>query len=688
MLIEDLHWIDSVSGELLNKIIDSEAKLRLLILTTRRPEYAPPWLNRTVVTKLDLEPLPVGHIRRLIQARLGVDVPPEALARQVAEKAEGNPLFVEEIVSYLTERGIIRTAVESDTSALAEALPLSVQSLLTARVDRLALKDRALLQAASVIGRRFDQQLLGVAVGEADIDTRLATMQALDLVRRERTSGDYSFKHALVRDALYQSLLSEARTALHLKIAEEIERRSGNRLTEVAEVLAYHYRQTDRTEKAFAYLSMAGSKSLSVYSLDESASYFGAALALLDKNPDCASDDQVADLFVPYTHLLIINAQVKATIDLVERYLARIDRQGDSTRAVLIRHQYVFALLWNKRFHEAVTVQRETSSLVDRLGDSRSKAYFLTTEMLVSNIVAPKTLHEWEMLKTEAVKAASETVDAYIQIRSRFWIGLEEGTRGRLTHARDAASGLMQFGHQLNDPRSTGLGLLLSAFIALASDSYSVALEYSEQASMLGVAVADRAIANIVKASSLIMLRRIDEGLPLLEDHQRRMIAYGALHPLNINEAILGVCKILQGNISGGIRSIEEGILQREKEGAQDFADWYRLVLSEVYLQIIAGSERPRLSTLLKNLPTFLKLKLTAPSRIQVLMARVFENPHFDPDGFRRGHPHMILGLLYKANRTRALAIPHLTEARRILSQFGPSPKLARVEAALADLGQ
>ena len=79
-------------------------------------------------------------------------------------------------------------------------------------------------------------------------------------------AGDYSFKHALVRDALYQSLLSEPRTALHLKIAEEIERRSGNRLTEVAEVLAHHYGQTARHDKAFAYLSMAGTKSLGVYS--------------------------------------------------------------------------------------------------------------------------------------------------------------------------------------------------------------------------------------------------------------------------------------------------------------------------------------------------------------------------------------------------------------------------------------
>ena len=298
MVIEDLHWIDSVSEELLGKIIDSEAKLRLLLLTTRRPEYAPPWLDRATVTKLPLEPLPTGDIRHLVQARLGVEALPEALARQVTEKAEGNPLFAEEIITFLTERGILRTVagkLDFDASAVAAALPASVQGVLTARVDRLAPKDRALLQAASVIGRQFDPQLLAGAVGETDIDDRLAAMQALDLVLPESKSDDYAFKHALVRDALYQSLLTEPRKSLHLKIAEEIERRSGNRLTEVAEVLAHHYCQTDRAEKAFAYLSMAGSKSLSVYSLDEASTHLTAALALIDKNPTSVSDDQLAE---------------------------------------------------------------------------------------------------------------------------------------------------------------------------------------------------------------------------------------------------------------------------------------------------------------------------------------------------------------------------------------------------------
>ena len=132
MVIEDLHWIDSVSEEVLGKIVDSQTKLRLLLLHTRRPEYVPPWLDRTVVTKLHLESLPTGDIRRLAQARLGVEVLPEALARQVTEKAEGNPLFAEEIVSFLTERGVLRVTagkVEFDSNAVAAALPASVQSL-------------------------------------------------------------------------------------------------------------------------------------------------------------------------------------------------------------------------------------------------------------------------------------------------------------------------------------------------------------------------------------------------------------------------------------------------------------------------------------------------------------------------------------------------------------------------------
>ena len=166
--------------------------LRLLVITTRRPEYLSRWLDYSAVTKLPLEPLAAGDIRHLIQERLSVATLPEGLAQQVIERAEGNPLFAEEIVSYLTERGDVRTvagSLEFNASTVSAALPMSVQSLLAARIDRLAPKDRALLQAASVIGRRFHAEVLANILSETKIDGLLAPMCALDLVHQKSASS-------------------------------------------------------------------------------------------------------------------------------------------------------------------------------------------------------------------------------------------------------------------------------------------------------------------------------------------------------------------------------------------------------------------------------------------------------------------------------------------------------------------
>ena len=398
-----------------------------------------------------------------------------------------------------------------------------------------------------MIGRRFDSELLAVAAEETDIDNRLASIQALDLVHTDGGSTDYVFKHALVRDALYESLLTERRQGLHARIAEEIEHRSGNRLAEVAEILAYHYSHTSRVGKAFAYLSLAGTKSLSIYSLDEAATHLTAALALLDKNPDCASDAQVTDFLLSYLSLLDVSAQVKREIDVLPRYLARIDRLGDDPRAVLIRTVYIVALVANARYREAAAMQRETSRMADRLGDAGSKAWALVNEILVSTTVEPKPLHEFEILKTEAIKAASDTTEAIIQksareldgllqvawasslFRAMTWmvIGFEEVVRGRMNDARDAARELMQVGRRLNDPRSTGFGLWLLSIIALISESYAEALEYSEQSLAVAVTPVDRNLSTGFKLSALVALRRTEEGAMLLEAYRRRCVADG-----------------------------------------------------------------------------------------------------------------------------------------------------------------
>ena len=575
-----------------------------------------------------------------------------------------------------------------DASTVATALPANVQGILNARVDRLAPTERALLQAASVIGRQFDSQLLAAAVGETDVGDRLAAMQAFDLIRLQDKSGNYAFKHALVRDALYQSLLRDARTVLHAKIAEEIERRSGNRLTEVAEVLAHHYSQTDSINKAFAYLVMAGSKSLGVYSLDDASTHLSGALALIDKDPSCASDDQVADFLVSYTQLLNENDHTNVCIDILKRYLDRIDHLDPDPRIVVIRHQYVRALFFNTRFRDAAALQETTKRLAERCGDSKSIAYSLTGEIFVSTVIAPKSPYEFETIKRDAVRVASDIEDAYIQNWIRYVIAWEEFHRGHMTDSRAMARELMEVGRQRNDPRSIGMGLALLTWITLVSDSNAEALEYSEQSLALAVTPTDRHSALVGKGCALAVLRQTEASLKLLGQVRSRSVLDGDLYRFVGTDAAIGISRVVDGNIKDGIDFLEAAILRREKEGYRAAADWYRLFLSEVYLQIISGSERLPFLTLLKNLPILLKVMATASSRIRILVGRALANPHFDPSGHHVGHAHMIFGLLYKAKKKRALSVRHLSEAKRILSAFGQTPILTRVETALAELGQ
>jgi hypothetical protein len=141
----------------------------------------------------------------------------------------------------------------------------------------------------------------------------------------------------------------------------------------------------------------------------------------------------------------------------------------------------MFALLWNTRYQEAASVQKDIQFLARPLGDATSRAYALASEIQVATFDATMSLEDFEILKRDALRAVSETSDPYIQIWTRYVIGWEEIHRGRINHARDAADDLVRVGGALNDPRATGLGLYFLSWIALIFGSYGEALDYSER---------------------------------------------------------------------------------------------------------------------------------------------------------------------------------------------------------------
>jgi predicted ATPase len=333
MLLEDLHWVDTVSEELLSRLFSTDTA-PLMVIHTRRPEYQPPWSQHRAIEALQLAPLSASETSEIIRARLQLADLPAMLARLVADKAEGNPLFAEEIATFLLERGSVRrtaSGIDYDPVAVATALPTTIHALLTARIDRLAPEDRSLLQAAATIGRRFTPEVLRAVAGTT-VDDRLAHLHRLDLIHVEDRSGEIVFKHALVKDALYGSMLNERRTLLHLKIATEIERLSDNRLFEVAEQLAHHYRLTERNDKAFRYLAMAGQKSLRIYSLEAAVKYFEDALVLVEAHPQCADDVAVLGVLADLSVVLILMLLPGRLARLVQQHRARVDQVGLCSR--------------------------------------------------------------------------------------------------------------------------------------------------------------------------------------------------------------------------------------------------------------------------------------------------------------------------------------------------------------------
>ena len=260
-----------------------------MIVHTRRLEYRPPWSEQPSVNHVPLEPLSVGETARIVEARFGAEKLPEELRRLITAKAEGNALFAEEFVSFLLERGFVSREAERPGFRHYNGRKRTTNKrAIAARRTRGSPRIRRPRPAAS---RRRDRPPFrsrfasSSCAASSDIDASLTAMQALDLIHREDKTAEYIFKHALVRDAVYSSLLNAARSTLHLKIAEEIERRSANRLPEVAETLAYHYTSTSRTDKAFLYLAMAAKKCLDIHSLDEADRYARQALDLLETKP-------------------------------------------------------------------------------------------------------------------------------------------------------------------------------------------------------------------------------------------------------------------------------------------------------------------------------------------------------------------------------------------------------------------
>ena len=349
LVFDDMHWSDPASVDLLLHLLSLVEQAPLLLIFGSRPDpETPGWKIKTAASQefplaaleISLQPLSGQECGQLISTLLTtMDIPP-ALQARIQAKADGNPLFIEEIVRTLIEKGVIvpdesgaRWVSHLDPETI--QIPDNLQSLLGARIDRLEIEERSTLQVASVIGRSFYFKILqAMLAAPLSLEQHLQHLQQVELIQEAVRHPElaYMFRHVLIQEAAYQSILHRQRRQLHRRAGETLETLFDAQQEEYAPILAYHFSAAEMPERAFHYNRLAGDMAFRLYALPEAASHYRQALELASTSS--ASLAEVQHVFLRYGRSLELQNQYGPAIQVYEQMLAWAN-QRQSPHAML-----------------------------------------------------------------------------------------------------------------------------------------------------------------------------------------------------------------------------------------------------------------------------------------------------------------------------------------------------------------
>jgi class 3 adenylate cyclase/predicted ATPase len=383
MIMEDVHWIDPTTSELVGLIIERVASLPVLLVITFRPEFTPPWSRHAHVTALALNRLSRQHCAAMVEAITAGKALPTAVRDQIVAKTDGVPLFVEELTKTLLESGVLKQ--EADRYALtgplpSVAIPDTLQDSLMARLDRLAsVKDVA--QIAAAIGREFSYEMLAAVAGlaEDELQHALDRLVQSELVFRRGASPNtsYLFKHALVRDAAYESLLLSRRRQLHARIAQALSDRFPDLVESQPEVLAYHCTEAGLTQQAVNYWLRAGDRDLQRSAYPEAVGHLTKGLEVQRGQPagvDRARQELAYQAALGTALLAMKGYGAEETGRAFGRARALCEELGDAPQLFpvlygewayqLVKAKFPMAREFARQFLDRATARQEPESLV------------------------------------------------------------------------------------------------------------------------------------------------------------------------------------------------------------------------------------------------------------------------------------------------------------------------------------
>jgi class 3 adenylate cyclase/tetratricopeptide (TPR) repeat protein len=376
MILEDAHWADPTSLEAFSRVVDRIRSLPVLLLVTFRPEFEPPWIGRPHVTALTLNRLVERDIDAMIDRVVGNKQIPTSLRQDIIERTDGIPLFVEEMTKAVLEAGSEAAAAQAVSTVPSPlvAVPASLQASLMARLDRLG-PAKEVAQIGAAMGREFSYELLAAVVRkpEAELQSELNRLVVAGLLFRQGVTphATYLFKHALVQDAAYGTLLREPRRTLHARIVETLE----SQFLEIAEsrpeLLARHCTEAGLIEKGIGYWLRAGRNAAARYANVEAIAHLRRGIEAVDHLPNTSMKDRVdLDLQLALGPCIIATQPASSAAAATFARARQIcERLGDPPEYLRVMHWVMVSLAVRGELPQALEAANLLFGLAEARGD-------------------------------------------------------------------------------------------------------------------------------------------------------------------------------------------------------------------------------------------------------------------------------------------------------------------------------
>jgi tetratricopeptide (TPR) repeat protein len=466
LVFEDLHWMDASSEEYLAGLMDAVASARILLVLTYRIGYAPPFGGRSFYTTLTLHALSESDALAMAGAVLGSADFPLELREALTAKAEGVPLYVEEVAKTLLDVGVLRR--ENGGYRLIRRLedvgiPDTIQGIIMARLDRLGEDGKRTVQLASVIGRQFLKRLLARIAGLThELDGLLGELKTLEIVYELGLLPEpaYIFKHAVIQDVAYQSLLVQRRRNLHRAVAEAIEELYVDRLADHYEELAYHFGQGEAWAKAFDYLVRSGDKARDTYANEAALSHYTRAIEVAARVMPALPLPRIYDVYQRRSRVQVVLAKNHDAIAGLETVLELVrtagDRRLEGETLADLAFVHEFTLLWE---HQPLAAQyaEDAAAVAREIGDDRILAKALATRGGVHSSYGE--LDEAARVIGESVRVGEPLGSPDLYLHGVVFLGIIDNWRGDFRKAIEVQRTVAPQAQDIHDEFNEGIAL-------------------------------------------------------------------------------------------------------------------------------------------------------------------------------------------------------------------------------------